>query len=171
MVAPGTINFSPANYWGSIGMGGYGYAFSDGTSWACLNAGAFCGAGNTAPMSSSVWGAGIGVNLNQMPGGTTPGNFAVPTGAMGISYTLSSLPSGTVYLMIDDNGPMNNYYATITSAAATVPWSAFQSKPWQLDASAGLSGPPMAATHIQFQLSAGAAATPFAFCVTSLKFM
>lgn len=171
MVAAGSITFTPANYWGNIAMGGYGYAFSDGTSWACLNPGAFCGAGSTAPMSSTVWGAGIGINLNQMPGSMTPGNYMVPANSPGISYTLSSVPSGTVYLMIDDNGPMNNYYATITSAAATVPWSMFQSKPWQLDASAGLSGPPQAATHVQFQMSAGTATNSFAFCVTSLKFM
>lgn len=150
-------------------MGGYAYAFSDmvGSS-VCLNGSAFCGQGSTGAMSATVWGGGIGVNLNQLPGTMTPGVYAVPTAKAGISYTISSLPPGTVYLIIDNSSTA--YYATLTNVSAMVPWASFKTTPWQADAAAPLGSAPTAATHIQFQLSAAAAASQFNFCVTALSF-
>jgi hypothetical protein len=123
----------------------------------------------TGAASAAVWGAGIGVNLNQPPTSTTPGIYAAPTGSTGVTYTLSSAPTGTVYLVIDDASVA--YYATITAASGSVPWSMFGTTPWTTATSKPLAGPPQMATHLQIQLSAGTAASSLNLCVTSLKIM
>ncbi|HXN31600.1 MAG TPA: hypothetical protein VN894_07060 [Polyangiaceae bacterium] len=135
----------------------------------CVSGNAFCGAGTTGAQSATTWGAGIGVNLNQMPTSPTPGTYAAPMASTGVTYALSSLPTGTVYLIIDNGGTA--YYATLTAASGSIPWSGFKSTPWAADASAPLGSAPQMATHLQIQLSAGVAAAPFNFCVTSLKIM
>jgi hypothetical protein len=164
------MTYSPPDYLGGVGSGGFAYPFSDmvGSS-VCLSGSAFCAAGTTGAQSATTWGAGIGVNLNQMPTSMTPATYAAPAGSTGVTYALSALPPGTFYLIIDNAGTA--YYATLTAASGSVPWSMFKSTPWAPDASAPLGSPPQSATHLQFQLSAGTAAAPFNFCVTSLKIM
>jgi hypothetical protein len=164
------MTYSPPSYLASVGNGGFAYAFSDmvGSS-VCVSGAAFCGAGTTGAATATTWGAGIGVNLNQMPTSTVVGTYAAPMASAGVTYALSSLPTGTVYMIIDNAGTA--YYATLATASGSIPWSMFKSTPWAPDASAPLGSPPQMATHLQIQLSAGTTANPFSFCVTSLKIM
>jgi hypothetical protein len=178
-IATNALVFSPANFLpampGTVGMGGYGYAFSDGTSVSCLNGTAFCGSGTIAtanPPTYSLYGGGIGVNLNQAAGATTKMTMAA-TGS-GITYALTNLPTSpaTVRLIVDNAGV--DYCNNITTMSGTVPWSQFFAMCYNLpggDAGAGLSGPPAAASHIQFQVNSAASGPgAFSFCVTGLSF-
>jgi hypothetical protein len=154
-------------------MGGYAYSYADmGGSTACLDTIAFCGMGTTAlqtpATSMTVWGSGIGVNLNQRMGATTSGACAATGG--GIGYAISgTLPPQGMRLIIDNAG--KDYCAPLTATSGTIPWSAFSTQCWQPEAGAGLAAAPTMATHVQFQVNAAAAAGTFNFCVTSLKFM
>jgi hypothetical protein len=157
-----------------IADGGYAYAYSDMMgSTGCLDASAFCGAGTTgvATSNGTVWGAGIGVSLNQAmaTGMASPPieTYAVPTTDTGISYTVSPLPSQGMRLIIDDNGM--DYCAVVTVATGTVPWSSFNTACWNNSGTA-LTGAPQAATHLQFQVTASTATTPFNLCVTAVSF-
>ncbi len=153
--------------------GGYAYAYSDKVlSTACLASGAFCGQGTTGAQtpanSSTVWGAGIGVNLNQPAGSMTVGSCAA-TGS-GIAYTISgALPPQGMRLIIDNGGM--DYCAPLPSVSGTVPWSAFNTTCWQPSGGMALSGPPATATHVELQVNAATAQGSFDFCVTALSFM
>jgi hypothetical protein len=167
-VAPGALTYAPPYYIASIGNGGFVFAFSDqGGSTACVSGAGFCGSATTGLASATVWGAGIGVDLNQMPTSITPGIYAAPMASSGVTYALSSAPTGTVYLVIDNAGTA--YYATITAASGSVPWAMFGTTPWATATNKPLAGPPQMATRLQIQLSAGTAASSFNFCVTALK--
>jgi hypothetical protein len=167
--------FSPAKFQSALGSGGYAFKLEDsdgtppGTSMSCITDSAFCGMGATGIASSATWGAGLGVNLNQLPGTTTPSTYTVPASASGIAYALTSLPAGTLYLIIDNAGKA--FYAPVTALSGTLKWSSFVTTPWMADASVALSGAPTAATHINIQINAGTAPIPFNFCVTKLAFM
>jgi hypothetical protein len=154
-----------------IGNGGYAYAYDDGAgSTNCMDANAMCTSGTTGAMSSTVWGAGIGVNLNQAQGTATNPNPPVGSLAatgVGIGYSISSLPPQGARIAIDSNG--TDYCAVLTGSSGTVPWSAFNTKCWN-GSGTSLTGAPSVATHIEFQVPATAAATPFAFCVDSVSF-
>jgi hypothetical protein len=161
-----------------LGAGGYAYEYSDftatpsGPSIACLNSSVFCGGGSTGTATQG-YGAGIGVNLNQVAGSMgAPGTYTVPTSKSGIAYTLTSLPTPSARILID-NPAGNDYCAAITMASGMVPWSAFYPRCYNLpagDAGAPLGSAPAGATHVEFQVNSGAAAGSFNFCVTSLSF-
>jgi hypothetical protein len=169
-VPPGALTYGPPYYIASVGNGGFAYAYSDlMDSSVCVSGSAFCAAGMTGAATATTWGAGVGVNLNQTPNSTVPGTYAAPTASAGVTYALSSLPTGSVYMIIDNGG--TPYFATLTAASGSIPWSMFKSTPWVVDASAPLGGPPQMATHLQIQLTAGTAASPFSFCAISLKIM
>jgi hypothetical protein len=154
-------------------MGGYAYSYADtGGSTACVDTIALCGMGTTGlqtPANSmTVWGAGFGVNLNQGMGTMTPGVCAATGG--GIAYALTgALPPQGMRIVIDNAG--KDYCAPLAATSGTVPWSAFNTQCWAPAGGVGLTGAPTMATHLQFQVNAGAAAGTFDFCVTSLKFM
>jgi hypothetical protein len=161
---------------GVIGMGGYAYSYQDlpfGGSTACLNPNMLCGKGTTAalnPPTYTIYGAGIGVNLNQTQGSTVKVTFAA-TGS-GIAYALSNLPMPSTRLLIDNAGA--DYCTKLTTAAGTVPWAMFTPQCYNLpggDAGADLAGAPAFATHIEFQVDSDVTAGSFDFCVTSLGFM
>jgi hypothetical protein len=172
-VSPGAIALTSHYLPGSvIADGGYPYAYDDGMgSTACLDSAALCTTGTTAVTnaSGSIWGAGLGIQLNQaMATGTASpavGTYAA-TGT-GITYALSDLPSQGMRMVIDDGG--TDYCAPLGAASGTVDWASFNTKCWD-DSGTSLSGPPATATHIQFQVTADASATPFNFCVTSVAF-
>jgi hypothetical protein len=159
-----------------IGDGGYSYFYTDKTSTACVRADALCGKGSTAVADTmgTIWGAGIGLNLNQMSGAMAYNVFAVPMSAKGISYGLSALPTQGARLQIDNGGSAStggtDYCYALQAATGTVTWADFNSKCWDNSGTA-LSGPPQTATHIAVQVTAVSTATPFDFCVTSLSFM
>ncbi len=157
---------------GTVGKGGYGYAYDDGKgSTACMTSTALCGKGTTgvADMAGTIWGAGIGVNLNQAAAtgsASPPVNSTAVTGT-GIQYALSNLPPQGMRIVIDNGG--TDYCAPIASASGTVYWSNFNTKCWD-NSGSSLSGPPASATHLLFQITADAASTPFDLCVTGASF-
>ncbi len=154
-----------------IAMGGYAYAYSDGMgSTACVDATALCGTGTTGVANSAgtIWGAGIGFNVNQAVAtgpASPPLNSYAATG-VGIAYALDALPAQGMRIIVDSGG--TDYCAPIAAASGTVVWGTFNTKCWD-DSGTFLSGPPTA-THIQFQVTADAASTPFDVCVTSVGF-
>jgi hypothetical protein len=173
MVAAGAIPVA-SNYLAAtvIGKGGYTFSYSDGKgSTACNAMTAFCGAGATAvadPMGT-IWGAGLGANLNQAmaTSSTSPpvGTYSV-TGS-GIAYTITNLPTQGMRLIIDNSG--TDYCAPLSAASGTVKWASFNSKCWD-GSGTSLTAAPTAATHVQFQVTAGTTTSPFNFCVSAVSF-
>lgn len=174
----GAIVLQQGGYFGvppnSFGMGGYTFSFADALpmgSTACVDTTALCGVGSAgvANATNTIYGGGIGVSLNQAmaTGAASPPILTLTTTGAGIAYALSNLPVGT-RLSIDNAG--KDYCAPLTAASGTVAWAGFNSTCWTPATGVALSGPP-AATQVKFQVSAGTTATPFNFCVTSLKFM
>jgi hypothetical protein len=157
---------------GTVGKGGYAYSYQDGKgSTACMTSDALCGKGTTgvADMAGTIWGAGIGVNLNQAAATTSaspPVNSTSVTGT-GIQYSLSNLPPQGMRIVIDNGG--TDYCAPIDAASGTVYWSTFNTKCWD-DSGTSLSGAPSSATHLLFQVTADNATTPFDVCVTGVSF-
>jgi hypothetical protein len=155
-----------------IADGGYAYAYNDGHSTACLDSTAVCGTGTTAvaDAAGTIWGAGVGFNLNQGQATSTNPNPTVNTYAAtgtGITYALSNLPPQGMRIVIDNGGA--DYCVPIAAASGTVSWGSFNTKCWD-NSGAFLTGAPTTATHILFQVTADAAATPFTLCVTHVAF-
>jgi hypothetical protein len=165
-----TSNYLPASV---IANGGYAYAYNDMKgSTACLDSTALCGTGTTAvaDAAGTIWGAGIGINLNQAQwtaANPTPAvnNYAA-TGT-GITYALSNLPPQGARIIIDNGGA--NYCAPVAAASGTVNWASFNTKCWD-NSGTFLTAAPATATHIQFQVTADAATTAFSLCVTQVAF-
>jgi hypothetical protein len=164
-------------YQSSVAVGGYAYAYTDSQtapipSTACVDSNALCGAGITqvADSKGNTWGAGVGITLNQaMATSSTnpPANqFPLPATSTGVRYALSALPAQGAKLIIDNAGV--DYCANITAVTGTIDWISFNTKCWDGSGTA-LEAPPTA-THLQFQATAVASATPFDFCVTSVAF-
>jgi hypothetical protein len=156
-----------------VGDGGYAFAYSDGVSTGCLDATALCTTGTTAAAtalnSATVYGSGIGFNLNQAMavGAASPPIDAFTATGLGLSYTLSSLPAQGVRIAIDSSGTV--FCAVLSSASGSVAWAKFNSKCWD-DSGTFLAGAPTGSTHIEFQVPAVAAPTPFNFCVDAVGF-
>jgi hypothetical protein len=169
-VTTGAIPLTDSYLAGSvIGMGGYAFSYADGVSTACIDTTAMCTTGQTGVQSMTVYGAGIGFNLNQAMATTStspPINPFTATG-VGISYSISSLPSQGARLAIGDG--TTDYCAALPGKSGTIPWATFNTKCWDNTGTA-LSGPPTNPVHIEFQVPATAAATPFSFCVDSVAF-
>jgi hypothetical protein len=162
-------NYLPA---GTVGKGGYAYSYEDGKgSTACMTSTALCGKGMTAiaDTAGTIWGAGIGVNLNQAAatGAASPAVNSTAATGTGVQYALTNLPPQGMRIVIDNGG--TDYCAPIASASGTVYWSSFNTKCWDNTGSA-LSGPPTTATHLLFQVTSDAASTPFDLCVTGASF-
>jgi hypothetical protein len=153
-----------------IGNGGDVYAYDDGTSTACVDSTALCVAGVTGAASSTVWGAGVNINLNQsMASGSPPNPFTV-TGT-GIYYSVSTIPSQGLRLNIGNlSGTSGTDYCTVLSTpSGTVPWSKFNTSCWD-NSGTYLTDAPSGPLHVAFGVPATAAATPFSFCVDSVSF-
>jgi hypothetical protein len=173
-VTPGAIALTDHYLSASvIADGGYAFAYSDGTSTACIAEAALCALGSTSISSPTVYGAGIGFNLNQAmaTGATSPPLRPFAATGAGLSYRLSNLPSQGVRLAIGnfDGTSGTDYCAVLSASSGTVAWGQFNSKCWD-DSGTFLVGPPVDATHIAFQIPAAAAVTPFDFCVDSVAF-
>jgi hypothetical protein len=171
---------------GTTGLGqvqGYAYFYNDsmnstgGTSTSCLSATALCTAGTTdvANATGTFFGAGIGFNLNQtrspacVSGAVDP--FTVPAGSVGLSYTLSNLPTGGARLIIGNASGTTgtDYCVTLTAASGTIAWTKFNSECWT-DQGTFLTGPPAGPIHINIGTPSGTTAASFNYCVESLAF-
>jgi hypothetical protein len=187
-------NYLPAS--DGIGTGGYAYAYGDysitanpGTSTSCISSTQLCAKGSidldnytaTLPAGQDHYGAGIGFNLSQAQATdcTSPAimPYTVPSGSMGISYTLSNLPMGGARLIIgnavtaaDGTVTGTDYCAPIAAASGTILWTQFNSECWT-DMGTFLTGPPTAPIHINIGLPSSATMTStFDFCVTAMSF-
>jgi len=153
--------------------GGYAYSYADKAgSTSCLSESAFCGQGTTTIQtptnSSTAWGAGIGVNLDQVMGTMVPG--ACAANGAGIGYAVSGmLPPQGMRLIIDSAGM--DYCAPLSAVSGMVPWASFNTACWEPSTGTALMAAPSMATHVEFQVNAASAAGTFDFCVTSLEFM
>ena len=159
-IAPTALMYGPPNYIASVGSGGFVYAFSDKVgSSVCVSGNAFCGAGTIGAQTATTWGGGFGVNLNQMPTSMTPGTYAAPMSSTGVTYALSSLPTGTVYLIIDNAAtPYYERSPRLRDRFHGPPSRRRRGRPTPVPPSEARR---KMATHLQFQVSAGTAASTF----------
>jgi hypothetical protein len=172
---------------GNPGSGGYAFAYQDtGGSVVCLDGcpqsvadvapacavpaatAELCTHGTLGanPAPYSVYGGGIGINLNQVMGATAVGTFAA-TGS-GIGYAVTSVPTNGLRIQIDHGGM--TYCAPVTATTGTIPWANFAITCYNTPPGAALTGPPNDATQIEFQMVTVATAGSGDFCVTSLLF-
>jgi hypothetical protein len=177
-VASGAVPLTDNYIAGSvIGDGGYAFSYADGItpggSTACVNSTALCATGQTGVSSMTVYGAGIGFNLNQMmaTSSASPPINTYSVMGVGISYSLSNMPTQGARIAIGDSDGTTgtDYCATLPGKSGTVLWSSFNTKCWD-NSGTSLSGPPSNPVHVEFQVPAGATAAPFDFCVTSVSF-
>jgi hypothetical protein len=159
---------------------GYAYVFGDGTSTVCLDSTKFCTKGNVGASSATVYGAGIGVSLNQSSGGGTAATVT-PT-ATGLSYSISSMPANGLQISItSDTGACTaaaspsgagccTRLAGTAATSGTIPWNSFV--PGCFNADAGTTGfaPSEGLDKLTFQVIAGMTATAFDFCLNQLAY-
>jgi hypothetical protein len=166
---------------GNPGPGGYVYAYDDELgSLACVESSSLCGSAKIAaanPPANTIFGGGIGVQLDAPMGAPDASPMAMKLAATGsgIQYVVTSKPTLGLRIEIDNApGPgLNNvqYCAIVTAASGTIPWASFNTKCYDtpVDGTA-LTGPPTTATYIQFGVPSGPAAGTFDFCVEELRF-
>lgn len=150
----------------ALGCGASADAKACGTSVGCLATGEFCGSGTTGVKNGAVtYGAGFGANLSE---GTDGGVTApVTVSGTGLTYAVSSAPPNSLEIAIKDEND-NSYCALTTAATGTIPWGSFLEKCTSNPPGTAFAGTSVKA--VSFTARAGAAASPYDFCVTSLSF-
>jgi hypothetical protein len=113
------------------------------------------------------WGCGLGVNLNQAMGMTSPALPYAFTGT-GITVSTNGLPCCAEYprVLVEDNG--TEYCAALTDGAE-IPWAMFNTACWAPQLGMPLMGPPTSPS-VRVRLTPTTAhACPFKnFCITGL---
>ena len=140
---------------------GYTYPYTDKTSTICIATDSLCADGNTAVADDkgTIWGAGIGFNLDKS---TTP--VDVQLGGTGIGYALSAVPTQGMRIQVSVGG--KDYCAPITAATGTVTWATFNTACWDNTGTALAAAPKT--PHIGFQVTAAKTAGTFDFCVKTV---
>jgi hypothetical protein len=169
----------------NIGLGGYGFAYSDsqnvapakpGPSTATLATGtALCISGSVGQITGSPldytddWGCGLGLNLDQAMGMNTPEHGYAFTGT-GITVSTSAVPAcTTARVIVDQNGASPDYCAPLTPGVE-IPWASFNTACWD-GTGTSLSGPPTSQSlKVQFVASATAACAYTDFCLNQVSF-
>jgi hypothetical protein len=157
----------------SVGTGGYAFTYGDytqgGLSSMCLSQDQLCGQGETGVMGGATWGSGIGVMVDRTDG--DGGEIPYAPSAPGLTYTIApDLPSQGMRISLNlatDAGQVN-YYCDLQSTHGTIPWTAFNTEPWNLSNATYLSARPTALVNVSFLVNASNTPTPFDFCVTEL---
>ncbi len=135
-----------------------------------LTTGALCISGNVGQIVNSDytddWGCGLGLNLNQAQGVSTPKNGYLMTGS-GVTVDTSAIPScTTARLIIDQEGTA---YCAPFTPGVLIPWATFNTECWT-NAGTYLSGPPTSqALKVQFVASATGACPFTDFCITQVS--
>jgi hypothetical protein len=160
---------------------GYAFAYSDmndgGSSSASLASdGTLCVHGTSVgavcsdqTCFSSYWGAGMGVNVNQASGTSSPVANYPAAGSTGVTYALDSLPPNTRLVVGDST---TDYCVTLNAASGSIPWTNFNSACWD-GSGTSLSGPPASFTSVRFQVASddvNGGFSDFNFCVDRLGF-
>jgi hypothetical protein len=170
----------------SFGMGGYAFAEADSqqippSNWAMSTAtlhgdGQLCIDGDvemlpstteTGNFWSQMWGCGLGVNLNQGMGMTSPALPYAFTGT-GITVSTNGLPCCAEYarVLVEDNG--TEYCAALTDGVE-IPWAMFNTACWAPQLGMPLMGPPTSPSVRVRLTPTHAQACPFSnFCITSI---
>jgi hypothetical protein len=168
-------------YQATLGQG-YSYTYTDmHGSEACQDIQALCAAISVQEVPDAAylgteWGAGVGFNLAQGMDGSPPGQYPVPSGATGLTYSVTGLPpppdtgyGGGLRIDIDDDG--TEYCTILSEATGNVLWSAFNTQCWSGGMGTALSGPPHSIGYVNFQLATSQTqAGTFDFCVQSIAF-
>jgi hypothetical protein len=172
----------PAGYCTLGSAQGYVFAYSDaasgGSSTASLKSdGSVCVTGKAVgsicadqTCFSTHYGAGMGINVNQAMGTSTPAQNFSPAGSAGVTYALDVFQPN-MRLIVGDS--TTDYCVVLTSASGMVPWANFNSTCWMPSTGTSLSGPPARFTSVRFQLPAddvSGTTTSFNFCVDKLSF-
>jgi hypothetical protein len=157
--------------------GGYAFYYNDGTSTSCVNSSELCTTGSVGVSSSTIWGAGFGVNVNQVMGG---GDAGSPTlSSSGLTWAVAgSAPPGTIQIGITAaSGPCKATpsgggccFRPTTMSGGTIPWSSFIPACYNGASDAGSFSPSDGLVNVQFQVVAGTTAQTYNYCVTSLSY-
>ena len=170
----------PMGYCNSVGLGGQALAYSGDAqplsscaSTATLHADALCIDGTVTPLLpmlmvslyDTCWGCGIGVNLDQAPGATSPA-MAYTLQGTGVTVTTSGVPCCTSARVILDEGGVD-YCAALTDGME-IPWATFNTECWYPPSGVALAAPPTSHT-VRVELVPSESACPFSnFCITSI---
>ena len=156
-------------YQSAIGNGGYTFSYQDtGGSTACVDVASLCMAGTVLAITdaneATVYGAGIGLQLDKPADGGTANPY--PVTASGINYSLSNLPAGAFVCMT-----IPGYSALLTSTSGTVLWNQFTEQTCiPGHQGAALTVAPTSIPQINFQVASDVSPVTYDFCVTSLSF-
>ena len=158
----------------SLAMGGFTYtAFDKLGSSACVDTAAFCATGTTYPAdgAGAVWGALVGVNLNQADVALAPANlYAVPPTSAGIYYQVDQIPLQGLRLQTDDSTG-TNYCAILLNTSGLVLWTSFNTTCWNSSLGTFMTGPPTGSHNIAFVVpAANGPALSFNLCVDALAY-
>jgi len=167
----------------TFGNGGYAFAYADstapgtGTSVATLATdGSLCISGNvmalppnTTPAEYTAdWGCGIGVNLNQVGDAGPTGYLLTGAGVtVNVSGTPACLSAADIRVVIDQNGALPAYCATLTPGVE-IPWSAFNTECWMPASGVALTAAPTSvALKVQF-VTTSTECVYNDFCITQI---
>ncbi len=163
-----------ACYQSIFGAGGYVYWYNDGVSTSCVDSASLCGAGTTTMSQTTdagtLYGGGIGINLNQLKNGGD-GGALVPTGSA-LTYAVTAIPTYGLQINLTDPGGKIFAYSIPAGGApqGTIPWSSFNTLGY--DNPIPPSGQAFSTSdtiiQINFQAPSGAQPAHWSFCVTSL---
>jgi hypothetical protein len=146
------------------------YSYQDtGGSTACVDTGSACVIGSTVAQGtaySTNWGAGIGINVSQTALGSTPASVT-PT-ASGLTYSVSSIPTQGLRVVIGNSGA--DVCHNITTTSGQIPWSDFVTDCWDTVPDGGVYSTSDGIIKVQFQVPAGGTPGSYEFCVNSVSF-
>ena len=164
-------------YQSAVGFGGYCYSYADssspcnpcGSSTSCVSSTALCALGTSVSnISAANWGAGFGCLVDQAQATTAnpnPTAYPMLLSGSGISYRLSEVPSGSVYIIVDDSG--TDYFCPVYTLSGTCTWLDFNTAPWS---TTGVTlGINPTAMHVEFEAASGPETESWQFCVASLS--
>ena len=164
---------------------GYTFAYSDGMSTSSVGMDTFCATGSDVMADSAFkyFGAGVGVNVDQVmatSGSVPPLGVATETGTSGLSYALTGIDGITasairinVCTVASAAGcpAADTFCVGLTSASGTIPWGAFNTECYDNNAGTALTDPPPGLAQIQFLVPSTLSGPipSWSFCVQSLS--
>jgi hypothetical protein len=156
---------------------GYTYYYGDGCSGSasCVDTSALCAAGTTAASSTTCYGNGWGLTLNQDTAGADAG-APVLTSA-GLSYAVTALPPGGLQISVIAASGACSAAATAgagccakaTGLSGSIPWSQFKYQCWSTAPGVSFS-PANGIVNLNFQSTATTTASSWNYCFTQLSY-
>ena len=158
----------------SLALGGFTWTATDKLgSTACVDTAEFCAIGSTNPsdLGGAVWGALVGVNLNQADVAlATADVYPVSPSSTGIYYQVDQVPLQGLRLQTDDSTG-TTYCAILLNTSGLVLWTSFNTTCWDTSLGTFMTGPPTGSHNIGFVVPAVVGpALSFNFCVEALAY-